>query len=70
MRRTWTTRRFLVRVVQTSSLNASSSQAHGPPSTALADRPPEQKKMSTVVNLVATARYKTINRPVQNTSRS
>jgi hypothetical protein len=34
MRRTWTTRTFLVRVVQTSSLNASSSQAHGPPSTA------------------------------------
>jgi hypothetical protein len=35
MRRTCTTRTFLVRVVQTSSLNASSSQAHGPPSTAL-----------------------------------
>jgi hypothetical protein len=29
--KTWTTRTFLVRVVQTSSLNASSSQAHGPP---------------------------------------
>ena len=29
-----------------------------------------KRKMSTVVNLVATARYKTIIRPVQNTSRS
>jgi hypothetical protein len=29
-----------------------------------------KRKMSTVVNMVATARYKTINRPVQNTSRS
>jgi hypothetical protein len=36
-----------------------------------ADWPPERKrKMSTVVHLVATARYKTPNRPVQNTSRS
>jgi hypothetical protein len=60
-----------VRVVQTSSLNASISQAHGPPSTALlTGHQSRKRKMSTVVNLVATARYKTINRPVQNTSRS
>jgi len=71
MRRTCTTRTFLVRVVQTSSLNASSSQAHGPPSTALLIAHQSRKrKMSTVVNLVATAQYKTNNRPVQNTSRS
>jgi hypothetical protein len=30
MRRTWTTRTFLIRVVQTNRLNSSSSQAHGP----------------------------------------
>ena len=71
MRRTCTTRTFLVRVVQTSSPNASSSQAHGPPSTALLiGHQSRKRKMSTVVNMVATARYKTINRPVQNTSRS
>ena len=33
MRRTWTTKTFLVRVVQINSLNASSSQAHGPHSS-------------------------------------
>ena len=60
MRRTWTTRTFLVRVVQTSSLNASSSQAHGPPSTALLiGHQSRKRKMSTVVNLVA-------NHSVQN----
>ena len=70
MRRTWTTRTFLVRVVQTSSLNASSSQAHCLLSTALLNRHSRKRKLSTAADPDATARYNKLNRPVQDTSRS
>ena len=70
MRRIWTTRTFLVRVVQTSGLNASSSQAHCLLSTTLLNRHSRKRKLSTAANQDATAQYNKINRPVQDTSRS
>jgi hypothetical protein len=67
MRRTWTTRTFLVRVVQTSSLNASSSQAHCLLSTGHQGR---KRELSTAADPDATARYNKLNRPERNSSRS